>query len=52
VIGSLTAEILSPALHAALFDHGAVSRDELIALGARPWQAEFLEPLIAEALEA
>ena len=40
------------ALHAALFDHGAVSRDELIALGARPWQAEVLEPLIAEALEA
>ena len=53
-LGGLQASLVAPpaALHAALFDHGAVSRDELIALGARPWQAEFLEPLIAEALEA
>lgn len=51
-LGGLQPSLVAPpaALHGALFEHSVVTRDALIALGARPWQADFLEPLIAEAL--
>ena len=51
-LGGLQPSLVAPpaALHGALFEHSVVTRDVLIGLGARPWQADFLEPLIAEAL--
>lgn len=53
-LGGLQPSLVAPpaALHAALFEHPLVTRDMLLALGARAWQADFLVPLIADALEA
>lgn len=51
-LGGLQPSLVAPpaALHGALFEHSVVTRETLLSLGARPWQADFLEPLIAEAL--
>lgn len=51
-LGGLQPSLVAPptALHSALFEHSVVTREVLLSLGARPWQADFLEPLIAEAL--
>lgn len=52
-LGGLQASLVGPpaVLQEALFHHSSVDRDLLISLGARPWQADFLAPAIAEALE-
>lgn len=51
-LGGLQASLVAPptVLHNALFVSHRVDRESLLALGARPWQADFLEPLIAQAL--
>ncbi|WP_231979826.1 hypothetical protein [Tessaracoccus coleopterorum] len=42
----------SPAtpIQQAVFNHVLPTRAQLLELGVRPWQADFLEPLISEAL--
>ena len=32
------------------YEHASVTHELLVSLGARPWQADFLEPAINEAL--
>lgn len=51
-LGGLQASLVAPpqVIQEALFEHTVVTRDILLALGARPWQADFLEPAISEAL--
>lgn len=51
-LGGLQASLIAPpaVLHEALFHHAEVSHELLVELGARPWQADFLAPAIAEAL--
>ncbi|MDO5678079.1 MAG: HRDC domain-containing protein [Propionibacteriaceae bacterium] len=51
-LGGLQASLVAPpaVLHAALYYHADISHDLLVELGARPWQADFLAPAIAEAL--
>lgn len=52
-LGGLQPSLVAPpaALHGALFDHSVITREVLLSQGARPWQADFLVPLIAEALD-
>jgi ribonuclease D len=38
------------AVQGSLFASADVTHEDLLALGARPWQADFLVPLIREAL--
>lgn len=53
-LGGLQPSLVAPPsiLQEALFASEEVTRDGLISLGARPWQADFLAPLIAGALGA
>lgn len=51
-LGGLQASLVAPPLplQEVVFHHEAIGRDMLLEAGVRPWQADFLEPLIAEAL--
>lgn len=51
-LGGLQPSLVAPpaVLHQALYQHAEISRKLLLELGARPWQADFLAPAIAEAL--
>lgn len=51
-LGGLQASLVAPpqVLQEALFIHECPGSDDLLALGARPWQVDFLAPLIVEAL--
>lgn len=51
-LGGLQASLVAPpaVLHSALYHHAEISHALLVELGARPWQADFLAPAIAEAL--
>ncbi len=51
-LGGLQPSLVAPpaVLQEALFGLADVTREDLIDLGARPWQADFLAPLIGEAL--
>lgn len=51
-LGGLQASLVAPpaVLHQALYHHAEISHELLVELGARPWQADFLAPAIAEAL--
>lgn len=51
-LGGLQPSLVAPpgVLQEALFASAAPSRGDLLALGARPWQVDFLDPLIREAL--
>lgn len=51
-LGGLQASLVAPphVMQEALFTLEHPTGDDLLTLGARPWQVEFLEPLINEAL--
>lgn len=51
-LGGMQPSLVAPpaVLQEALFSSEPVTRDRLLDLGARPWQADFLAPLISEAL--
>ncbi|MBK7820309.1 MAG: HRDC domain-containing protein [Tessaracoccus sp.] len=51
-LGGLQPSLVAPpqVLQEALFHHPLPTADDLARLGARPWQVEFLAPLIAETL--
>ncbi|MHA7860547.1 HRDC domain-containing protein [Tessaracoccus sp. Y36] len=51
-LGGLQPSLIAPpaVLQEALYRHSEVTREVLLELGARPWQADFLAPAIAEAL--
>ncbi|WP_345582507.1 HRDC domain-containing protein [Tessaracoccus lubricantis] len=51
-LGGLQPSLIAPpaVLQEALFNHAEVPHELLVELGARPWQADFLAPAIAEAL--
>ncbi len=53
-LGGLQASLIAPpqVLQEALFTEAHPSADDLTRLGARPWQVEFLAPLIDQALGA
>ena len=51
-LGGLQPSLVAPpqVLQEALFHHARPTADDLLRLGARPWQVEFLAPLVAEVL--
>ncbi|VEP38586.1 MULTISPECIES: HRDC domain-containing protein [Tessaracoccus] len=51
-LGGLQPSLVAPpvAVQGSLFASADVTHEDLLALGARPWQADFLVPLIREAL--
>lgn len=51
-LGGIQASLVAPpqVLQEALFSYAMPGREELLKLGARPWQVDFLAPLIAEQL--
>lgn len=51
-LGGLQPSLIAPpaVLQQALFEHRLPDREVLLSLGARPWQVDFLGPLIADVL--
>ena len=51
-LGGLQPSLVAPpqVLQEALFHHALPTADDLRRLGARPWQVDFLAPLMAEVL--